>query len=412
MTRGVLRVEASHEPGYFDLVHSHYWLSGQVGSLAAERWQVPLVHSMHTMAKVKNAALAEGDAPEPTARVIGEEQVVELADRLIANTPAEAAQLVELYGADPDKVVPVFPGVDLDLFSPGRSGARGEGPRGARAAGRRPGPAVRRPDPAAQGARRPAARRRPSASPTTRPCASGSSSPSSAGRPGPGSRTRPIWPTSPADLGIADLVRFAPPVAQTELVDWYRAADLAVVPSYNESFGLVALEAQACGTPVVAAAVGGLLTAVADGRSRPAGRRPRPVVLGRRARRPARRTGPPRGAGRRRGAARGGLRLAGDRRRRARRLRRGRVGPPAAVPGGQRSRLAVTADRSAELDRLIAGVLDERALVYQHPHQGAFFVSLPGTHKLLTNTWLVVGDHSLLVEAFVVRHPDENHAAF
>jgi len=100
MTRGVLRVEASHEPGYFDLVHSHYWLSGQVGSLAAERWQVPLVHSMHTMAKVKNAALADGDDPEPAARVIGEEQVVELADRLIANPPAEAAQLVDLYAPE------------------------------------------------------------------------------------------------------------------------------------------------------------------------------------------------------------------------------------------------------------------------------------------------------------------------
>ena len=66
----------------------------------------------------------------------------------------------------------------------------------------------------------------------------------------------------------------------------------------------------------------------------------------------------------------------------------------------------------AELDALIAGVLDERELGYQHPSPGAFFVGLPGTHKLLTNTWLVVGDHSLLVEAFVVRHPDENQEAF
>src|SRR3954451_11002192 len=71
-TNGVLRVEALHEPGYFDLVHSHYWLSGQVGWLAKERWGVPLVHSMHTMAKVKNASLAEGDTPEPTSRVVGE----------------------------------------------------------------------------------------------------------------------------------------------------------------------------------------------------------------------------------------------------------------------------------------------------------------------------------------------------
>src|SRR6478609_4707385 len=71
-THGVLRTEAGHRPGYYDLVHSHYWLSGQVGWLAAERWGVPLVHTMHTMAKVKNAALALGDAPEPLAREIGE----------------------------------------------------------------------------------------------------------------------------------------------------------------------------------------------------------------------------------------------------------------------------------------------------------------------------------------------------
>ena len=64
-TPGVMRAEAGHEPGYYDLVHSHYWLSGQVGWLAAERWGVPLVHTMHTMAKVKNAALADGDSPEP-----------------------------------------------------------------------------------------------------------------------------------------------------------------------------------------------------------------------------------------------------------------------------------------------------------------------------------------------------------
>ena len=71
-TAGLMRVEAAHEPGHYDAVHSHYWLSGQVGWVAAERWAVPLVHTAHTLAKVKNSALAEGDAPEPAARVIGE----------------------------------------------------------------------------------------------------------------------------------------------------------------------------------------------------------------------------------------------------------------------------------------------------------------------------------------------------
>jgi D-inositol-3-phosphate glycosyltransferase len=84
--RDLLRVEAQHDLGWYDVIHSHYWLSGQVGVLAADRWGVPLVHSMHTMAKVKNTALATGDRPEPWGRVVGEEQVVESADHLIANT--------------------------------------------------------------------------------------------------------------------------------------------------------------------------------------------------------------------------------------------------------------------------------------------------------------------------------------
>ena len=116
---GLLRVEAQHEPGYFDLVHSHYWLSGQVGALAQDRWRVPLVHSMHTMAKVKNDLLADGDIPEPSARVVGESQVVAVADRLVANTEAEASQLIDLYDASPERVAVVSPGVDLDVFTPG-----------------------------------------------------------------------------------------------------------------------------------------------------------------------------------------------------------------------------------------------------------------------------------------------------
>jgi D-inositol-3-phosphate glycosyltransferase len=122
-----MRTEARLTAGWYDLVHSHYWLSGQVGWLAADRWNVPLLHSMHTMAKVKNASLADGDAPEPIGRVIGEEQVVAAADRLIANTELEAQDLIELYGAEPDRVAVVPPGVDLDVFRP-------DGPDGRRRA--------------------------------------------------------------------------------------------------------------------------------------------------------------------------------------------------------------------------------------------------------------------------------------
>src|SRR6478672_919627 len=96
-TAAVLREEAQHEPGHYDLVHSHYWLSGQVGWLARDRWSVPLVHTAHTLAKVKNAALAEGDKPEPPLRAVGEQQVVDEADRLIVNTEHEAQQLVSLH---------------------------------------------------------------------------------------------------------------------------------------------------------------------------------------------------------------------------------------------------------------------------------------------------------------------------
>ena len=122
---GVMRAGAARPEGYFDLVHSHYWLSGQVGWLAADRWRTPLVHTMHTMARVKNAALATGDVPEPPGREIGEAQVVEAADLLTANTLDEADQLVRLYGADPSRVRVVPPGVDLAVFTPGsRQAAR------------------------------------------------------------------------------------------------------------------------------------------------------------------------------------------------------------------------------------------------------------------------------------------------
>lgn len=261
---GVLRVEACHEPGWYDLVHSHYWLSGQVGWLAADRWNVPLVHTMHTMAKVKNASLASGDAAEPVARVIGEEQVVAASDRLLANTEDEARQLVGMYEADPRRVAVVPPGVDLSTFSPGGIGAR-------RLARRRLGVAadcqlllfvgriqpLKAPDVLLAAAAELLAAH-PSRRSRLRIAVLGGPSGSGLERPEELQKLA-------AQLGIADLVSFHPPVSRPVLADWYRAADLVAVPSYNESFGLVAIEAQACGTPVVAAKVGGLRTAVAHG---------------------------------------------------------------------------------------------------------------------------------------------------
>ncbi|MFD7735739.1 D-inositol-3-phosphate glycosyltransferase [Kitasatospora phosalacinea] len=262
-THGVLRTEAGHRPGYYDLVHSHYWLSGQVGWLAADRWGVPLVHTMHTMAKVKNAALAEGDTPEPAARVIGETQVVGAADRLIANTAEEAAELAHHYAARPDQLAVVHPGVNLDVFRPGdRAAARARLglPQDAAVllfAGRiQP---LKAPDVLLKAVarlldRHPGLRER-----LVVPIVGG---PSGTGLARPESLHKLA-----AQLGIGDVVRFHPPVDQRQLADWYRAATALVMPSHSESFGLVALEAQACGTPVAAAAVGGLPVAVRDGRT-------------------------------------------------------------------------------------------------------------------------------------------------
>jgi D-inositol-3-phosphate glycosyltransferase len=263
-TFGVLRTEAAFAPGRYDLLHAHYWLSGQVAARAAERWGVPLVQSMHTLGKVKNLSLATGDLAEPASRIQGEASVVAAADRLVANTAAEARQLVSLYGADPWRVETVSPGVDLSVFSPSSSAA-----------------AVRRrlglPEDAVvlmfagriQPLKGPDVVLRAAAS-LLRLCpwlagrlvvaVVGGPSGSEVGAPG---RLAGLA----SSLGISGCVRFEPPCPQGELAEWYRAADLVLVPSHSESFGLVALEAQACGTPVVAAAVGGLRTAVRDGYS-------------------------------------------------------------------------------------------------------------------------------------------------
>jgi D-inositol-3-phosphate glycosyltransferase len=241
-------------------VHGHYWLSGQVGAAAAERWGIPLVQSMHTLGKVKNLALARGDSAEPSVRLRGEEEVVLAADRLVANTAEEARQLVSLYGATTAQVRTVSPGVDLSLFR--------TGPDAALAARRRVGL------PADAFVVMFAGRVQPLKGPDIVMRAAASLAPVL------GSRLVVVFVGGPsgsevgapgrlaslaAELGIADRVRFEPPCPQDELASWYRAASVVMVPSHSESFGLVALEAQACGTPVVAAAVGGLRTSVRDG---------------------------------------------------------------------------------------------------------------------------------------------------
>ena len=246
----------------YDVIHSHYWLSGKVAMPAAKELGIPLVHTMHTMARVKNLNLAEGESPEPMIRVQGETQVVAAANALIANTDAEGASLVSLYDACPDIVHVVSPGVDLYTFTPGesRSAAREEIGQPQEAlvvsfVGRiqpHKGPEVLIRATSELVKHTPLLRNKLIVN-----IVGGAS----------GANTEEVdrlkeltsW------LAIDDVVRFTPPVPRKDLPQWYRAADLVIVPSYSESFGLVALESQACGTPVVATAVGGLRTAVADG---------------------------------------------------------------------------------------------------------------------------------------------------
>jgi len=216
---------------------------------------------MHTMARVKNLTLAQGDAPEPAIREIGEEQVVSAADRLVANTHAEAKELIELYHADPNRVRVVHPGVDLDVFVPGNQNSARKDLGVAEDAivllfvGRiQP---LKAPDVLIEAAaeilkRNPELRSRLVVAICGGPSGSGLARPDA-------------LVTLAEQLGVSDVVKFVPPTSRAELVKWFQAASVCVVPSYSESFGLVAIEAQACGTPVIAARVGGLPTAVRDG---------------------------------------------------------------------------------------------------------------------------------------------------
>ena len=257
-----MRQEVRFPVGHYDLIHSHYWISGQLGWLVSERLGIPLVHTMHTMAKVKNLALAEGETPEPKSRAIGEEQVVKASSALIANTASEAASLVSLYDACPERVFVVPPGVDLTTYkvNGGKKSARKKLSISNETqlllfVGRiqpHKGPEVLIRAVAEM------VKHNPNLRATLRAVIMGGAS-------GNGSKEPEKLRALATFLGVSDVIEFKAPVLRDELSEWYRAADLVCVPSYSESFGLVALEAQACGTPVVATAVGGLRTAVADG---------------------------------------------------------------------------------------------------------------------------------------------------
>ncbi len=262
LTSAFMNYQKQLPSNYYSLLHSHYWISGQLGWMVSERTGIPLIHTMHTTAKVKNLNLADDEKPEPQTRAIGEEQVVKASTGLIANTDAEAASLVSLYDACPDNVFVVAPGVDLQRFSPGigKAAARVKLNIAPEAimltfVGRiqpHKGPDVLLRAAAEMVSHSPHLRAKLAVV-------------IMGGASGSGLNELEKLKALAKFLKIEDVTHFVDPVSRELLPDWYRASDLVCVPSYSESFGLVALEAQACGTPVVATAIGGLRTAVSDG---------------------------------------------------------------------------------------------------------------------------------------------------
>jgi D-inositol-3-phosphate glycosyltransferase len=244
-----------------DVLHSHYWLSGWAGVVLKEALGVPLANSFHTLGRVKDLTRRSDEPPSSPVRTFTEQEVIARSDCVIASTPHEFEDLLYHYGASPERLCTSPPGIDHGVFMPGdRADARrwlGLPPReplvlfvgriqplkaadvavGAlaqieRVAGRKPqlllvgGPSG-----------------------------------------GQGDAELAHLRSLVTELGVGDRVHFVPAQPHTALARFYQAADVLIVPSRSETFGLVAAEAQACGLPVVAASVGGLPYAVADGQT-------------------------------------------------------------------------------------------------------------------------------------------------
>ncbi len=237
-----------------DLLHGNYWLSGLASHRAKHELDLPMVATFHTLARVK-AETAASDEPELRAR--SESEIVRCSDLILASTPEEADQLASLYDADRNRIEIVPPGVDHHVFRPGdRRAARSK----LGLDGRNVVLFVGRIQPLkglelAVRAFAQIARDDPTAVLVVIGGPSGTDGPAELAR----------AEAVVTEHGLASRVHFHPPQPHERLVTWYRAADVCLVPSRAESFGLVALEAAACGTPVVAAAVGGLRSIIHDG---------------------------------------------------------------------------------------------------------------------------------------------------
>lgn len=257
-----VRAFAAAEGIRYDVLHSHYWLSALAARDLRPTFGAPIVHMFHTLALLKNQVAQTASELEPELRAIQEAEVMRFADRIIAATALEREQMAARYGADPAKIMIVPPGVDLDLFRPVPCET-------ARAAVGLPPDqhmilfvgriqAIKGIDTLIRAmalvlGRRPALRGKISLSII-----------GGAGDPATDSELARLQALRET-LGISDLVTFLGSRDQDTLVDYYNAASLVVMPSYYESFGMVALEAMACGTPVIASDVGGLSLNIADG---------------------------------------------------------------------------------------------------------------------------------------------------
>jgi D-inositol-3-phosphate glycosyltransferase len=242
----------------YDILYSHYWLSGEVACALGPRLANAWAHTAHTLGLVKNQRLAMGARPEPPFRIAAEGGIARCADQLVTSTADESEELIRAYGADPARVEVVAPGVDLSTFRPiDRVEARmkigaGEGPlllfvgRLERLKG-------------VEIAIRALAELRARGNGDARLLVLGEDS-----RDADESEKERLKGVA-TEIGVRDAIEFVGLVAHHELPYFYAAADVCVMPSYSESFGLVGLEAQACGCPVVASNVSGLRSVVRDG---------------------------------------------------------------------------------------------------------------------------------------------------
>jgi len=240
----------------YDVVHTHYWLSGWAGLVVKRAAGIPLANSFHTLGRVKDATRRVGEPPESLVRIAAEHEVIAGSDCVIASTPHEADDLVHRYGADPARLCITHPGVNHDLFAPGsQSMAR-------KLLGWEDRPVVLfvgriQPLKGLDVALEAFVRMRAEIPDARLVVVGGPSGPY-------GEEELKRIRLRVGEQHLESQVEFVPSRPHREMATYYRAADVLLVPSRSESFGLVAAEGQACGLPVVAARVGGLAYSVED----------------------------------------------------------------------------------------------------------------------------------------------------